>query len=505
MATSLASALEWWAQTEGDRSAIVVGDDEITFRGLQDWTSRFARHLSEQGVRPGERVGLLGGNSMEWCAAALGVLKAGAVLVPLNPRLVAAELHKILQEAGAGTVLNDAAFRPVVDELVTLGSDLRVIGFDTLAEQRHGGRDDFAVEVAPDDPTMVLFTSGTTGLSKGVICTNRTLLSIVFEACLTEEGLRPKTRTLLALPLAFTPGLVWGLAMNVVLGGMLVVERDFDPSRAVGLIERHAIQAMFGVPLIFDAMAKTPEFADADLSSLKTALTGGAAVPVPLLKAWSEKSVKLRQIYGMTEAGGVATGTLVKDADEHPDTCGTGSIFTKFKVVREDGTECEPGEPGEIVLSGPGVTPGYWQDPDSTASALREGWLHSGDLGVTQEDGRLKFVDRIKDLIISGGINLSPVEIEQVIAQVDDVDEVAVISAADEKFGETPAAIVVANGERNAQRIIDECGRLLADYKVPRYVIFRDEPLPRLPSGKLAKVAIRKEYADIPSTHAKVR
>jgi fatty-acyl-CoA synthase len=286
---------------------------------------------------------------------------------------------------------------------------------------------------------------------------------------------------------------------------MLVVERDFDPSRAVGLIERHAIQAMFGVPLIFDAMAKTPEFADADLSSLKTALTGGAAVPVPLLKAWSEKSVKLRQIYGMTEAGGVATGTLVKDADEHPDTCGTGSIFTKFKVVREDGTECEPGEPGEIVLSGPGVTPGYWQDPDSTASALREGWLHSGDLGVTQEDGRLKFVDRIKDLIISGGINLSPVEIEQVIAQVDDVDEVAVISAADEKFGETPAAIVVANGERNAQRIIDECGRLLADYKVPRYVIFRDEPLPRLPSGKLAKVAIRKEYADIPSTHAKVR
>lgn len=505
MATSLVSALRWWARTKGDETALVVGEDQASFRGLQDWTSAVGRHVQDLGVAPGDRVCVLGANSLEWCAAALGVLKAGAVLVPLNPRLVGAELNKIITEAGAKIVIAEADFQPVLKEVIGLGTELTVVGFNEVADLRGAAGDDFVVEVAPDEPAMVLFTSGTTGLSKGVICTNRQLLSIVFEASLTEEGLRPGGRTLLVLPLAFTPGLVWGLAMSTVLGGLLVIEREFNPSRAVELIDKHRIQALFGVPLIFGAIAKAPEFADADLSSLVSAFTGGAAVPVPLLKAWGSKGVKLRQIYGMTEAGGVATATLVADADEHPDTCGTGSIFTEFKVVREDGTECAPGEPGEVVLKGPGMTPGYWQDPENTAKAIHGGWLHSGDLGLTTEDGRLKFVDRIKDLIISGGINVSPVEIEQVISQIDGVEEVAVISAADEKFGETPAAVVVVNGDTDAARIVEECGKSLADYKVPRYVVFRDEPLPRLPSGKLAKVEIRKEYADIPSSHAKVR
>ncbi|AIJ23297.1 class I adenylate-forming enzyme family protein [Amycolatopsis methanolica] len=505
MSASVVSALRWWARTKGQQAALRVGDDEVGYRGLQDWTSRVARWLAAQGVRPGDRVCVLGGNSVEWCATAVGVLKAGAVLVPLNPRLVAAEIRKITDDAGAVLIIAAPELRSLAEDAAAAGPPLPVAGFAEVAAMRDGPGDDHAVEIGEDDPAMILFTSGTTGLSKGVVCTNRTLLSIVFEASLTEAGLRPGSRTLLVLPLAFTPGLVWGLAMTLVLGGTIVVEREFDPGRAVRLIDEHGIDALFGVPLIFGAMAKSPEFATAQLSSLKTALTGGAAVPVPLLEAWGSKGVKLRQIYGMTEAGGVATSTGVDDAAAHPDTCGTGSIFTEFKVVREDGSACEPGEPGEIILRGPGVTPGYWQDPENTARALREGWLHSGDLGVTTEDGRLKFVDRIKDLIISGGINISPIEIEQVISGLDDVEEVAVISAADEKFGETPAAIVVSRGHRDPHRIVTDCGRLLADYKIPRYVVFRDEPLPRLPSGKLAKVAIRKEYADIPSTHPKVR
>ncbi|NKQ53208.1 long-chain fatty acid--CoA ligase [Amycolatopsis sp. K13G38] len=505
MAASVQSALRWWARTEGEQTAVRVGEDEISYRDLQDWTSRAARALGERGIRPGDRVGVLGTNCMDWCAAALGVLKAGGVLVPLNPRLVAAELHKIVSDAGATAIIAATEFQAVAKEVAALGSSPELLGFDEVATLRAGGTDDFGIEIGADEPAMVLFTSGTTGLSKGVICTNRTLLSIVFEASLTEEGLRPGCRTLLVLPLAFTPGLVWGLSMTVVLGGTIVIEPDFDPGRAVRLIGEQRIDAMFGVPLIFGAMAKAAEFAGADLTSLKTALTGGAAVPVPMLEAWGTKGVKLRQIYGMTEAGGVATSTLAKDAAGHPDTCGTGSIFTEFKVVREDGSECDPGEPGEVILSGPGVTPGYWQDTENTARALRDGWLYSGDLGMRDAEGRLKFVDRIKDLIISGGINVSPVEIEQVISGIDGVDEVAVISAADEKFGETPAAVVVGKGELTAQSIVDGCKRLLAGYKVPRYIVFRDEPLPRLPSGKLAKVAIRKEYADIAREHPKVR
>ena len=505
MSTSLVSALRWWGKTKGDETALIVGEDQVSYSGLHNWTSRVGRSLADRGVAPGDRVCVLGENSLAWCASALGVLKAGAVLVPLNPRLVAAELNKIISDAGAAVVIAENAFQPALEEVTGLGTELDVIGLNQVADLRDGKADDFVVDTDPDDPAIVLFTSGTTGLSKGVICTNRTLLSIVFEASLTEEGLRPGGRTLLVLPLAFTPGLVWGLAMNTVLGGMLVIEREFNPSRAVQLIEKHEIGALFGVPLIFGAIAKAPEFGEADLSSLRSAFTGGAPVPVPLLQSWGEKGVKLRQIYGLTEAGGVATATLVKDADEHPDSCGTGSIFTEFRVIRADGTECEPGEPGEVVLRGPGVTPGYWQDEENTATAIRDGWLHSGDLGVTTSDGRLEFVDRIKDLIISGGINVSPVEIEQVVTGIDGVEEAAVISAADEKFGETPAAIVVRNGDLDAAGVVAACGKQLADYKVPRYVVFRDEPLPRLPSGKLAKVAIRKEYADIPSTNKKVR
>lgn len=505
MAASLTSALRWWARTQGDDTALIVGDDALSYHALQDWTSRVGRHLAEQGVQPGDRVGVLGGNSLEWCAAALGVLKAGAVLVPLNPRLVAPELRTICVDAGAGAVIADAAFEPLVKEVVALGQSLELVGLDVIADLRAGPVDDFVVDVAPDDPTMVIFTSGTTGLSKGVICTNRSLLSIVFEATLTEEGLRPGGRTLLVLPLAFTPGLVWGLAMTVTLGGLLVVEPSLDPARAVDLLERHAISALFGVPLIFTAISQASNFAAADLSALKSAFTGGAPVPVSLLAAWGAKGVSLRQIYGMTEAGGVATGTLVKDAAAHPDTCGTGSIFTEFRVVDADGRDCPPGESGEIVLRGPGMTPGYWNDPATTAQAIQDGWIRSGDLGVTDADGRLKFLDRIKDLIITGGINVSPVEIEQVIGALDGVTEVAVISAPDEKFGETPAAIVVAAEGVDAAAVVEHCNAQLSSYKVPRYVVFRREPLPRLPSGKLAKVAIRAEYRNVVTSHPKVR
>lgn len=509
MATSIASALHWWARKNGDRHAVVLDEEAVTYRALQDWSSRAARRLVDDGVAPGDRVALLGGNSLAWVAAAWGVVKAGGVLVPLNPRLVAAELVTVLGDSGARLVVADPAFEATLKEVAGLGLDVRVLGLDALGALRAGGVDDFRIDRAPEEPVAILFTSGTTGRSKGVVCTNRTLLDIVFENTLNEEGMRPGARTLLVLPLAFTPGLVYGMVMNGVLGGTLVVERDLVPSRAVGLIERHAITTLFGVPLIYQALAAAPEFAGATLSSVRTAIVGGAAVPVSLLRTWAAKGVTLRQIYGMTEAGGVATATWAEEADAHPDSCGSGNVFTEIRLVRDDGSPCAPGEPGEIVMRGPGVTPGYWEDPETTAQAIRDGWLHSGDLGVLDEDGRLTFLDRLKDLIITGGINVSPVELEAVIGAIPGVGEVAVLAAPDERFGETPAAIVTASAGVDpvidAERIVAACGAQLADYKVPRYVVVRQEPLPRLPSGKIAKPALRAEYADLTRTHPKVR
>ncbi|MET8430454.1 class I adenylate-forming enzyme family protein [Nocardia sp. NPDC004860] len=505
MAATIGSALSWWARVKGDQAALVVDGEELSYRQLQDWSSQVARRLIERGVNPGDRVGLLGPNSLIWPVLALGVLKSGGVLVPLNPRLKPAELRKVMDDAGARLALVPSEFAEVVEQTVALGEPFDHIGFPELEALREGGIDDFRIDLPPDAPTALLFTSGSTGLSKGVVCTNRTLLSIVFEASLVEEGLRPGTTTLLVLPLVFTPGLVWGLLMTVVLGGTIVIEPEFKPGRAAKLLAEHEVQALFGVPLIFEAISTAPEFEDADLSALRTAIVGGAAVPRALLERWGKKGVALRQIYGMTEAGGVATATVVEEAGDYPEWCGSGSIFTEIQVVGEDGRRAEPGVEGEIWLRGPGVTPGYWNDPSSTAQALADGWLRSGDLGRQDADGRLQFVDRLKDLIITGGINISPVELERVIGQLDGVEEVAVIAARDERFGETPAAIVKATAQVDEARIIDHCRELVADYKVPRYVVLRDDPLPRLPSGKLAKTQIRAQYKDVADNYEKLR
>lgn len=507
MAATVASAVRWWAKTDGDRSAIVVDDETLTYRELHDWTGRLARRLADEGIKPGDRVGLLAPNCLDWPVTALAILKAGAVLVPLNSRLKPAEVRKVADDAGVTVVIAPTTHHEVAREACAGGRQFGIIDLDSVAAQRTGDPDDFHVDRAPDDPIAVIFTSGSTGLSKGVILTNQTLLSIVLEQTLTEEGFRPGTVSLLVLPLAFTPGLVYGLLQTSVLGGTLVIERELNPSRAVTLIERHRVQTIFGVPLIFDAMARTSEFADADLSSLKTTIVGGAAVPTDLLKTWADKGVLLRQIYGMTEAGGVATATLKSEALEHPGSCGIGSIFTEVQVFAEDGSLATPGQPGEIVVRGPGVTPGYWDDPRSTAMAIRDGWLHSGDLGVSDEAGRITFVDRMKDLIISGGINISPVELEATIATLDGVEEVAVIAAKDARFGETPAAIITLaeNYTFDAETVVAHCERLLSDYKIPRYVVLRSEPLPRLPSGKIAKKAVRDEYHDVSERYPRAR
>lgn len=508
MAATVASALRWWARTKGDQTAVVVDGEEISYRQLQHWSSRLARRLAADGVRPGDRIGLLAANCLHWPVVALAVLKTGAVLVPMNARLKAAEIRKIADDATVSGVIAATAQFPAALEAGGSGTPFTLWNLDIADTDIDGAADDFALEIEPEAPIAVIFTSGSTGLSKGVILTSRTLMGMVLENTLTEPGFAPGTVTLLLLPLAFTPGLVYGLLITTVLGGTLIVEPDLQPERAVGLIESRRVRSLFGVPLVFQALAGAPNFDTADLSSLQTAIVGGAAVPTDLLQRWSAKGVLLRQIYGMTEAGGVATATRPADALAHPDSCGFGSIFTEVRVIDPDGNPCPPGESGEIVMRGPGVTPGYWGDPQSTAAALRDGWLHSGDLGVCDADGRIRFVDRMKDLIISGGINISPVEIESVIATLDGVAEVAVLAATDPRFGETPAAIVTARAgvaDLDGAAVVRHCESLLADYKVPRYVVVRQEALPRLPNGKLDKQTIRVQYRDVAERFPRLR
>jgi fatty-acyl-CoA synthase len=224
-----------------------------------------------------------------------------------------------------------------------------------------------------------------------------------------------------------------------------------------------------------------------------------------LLEAYRRKGIIIRQIYGQTEAGGNVTMMPAHLALQEPEKCGWGGIFMEVRVVREDGTDCEPGEQGEIIMRTPGMMQGYWNNPEETAKAIRDGWLYSGDLGVLDKRGLLTFVDRLKDLIISGGLNIAAAEVEQVVTEFPGVQEALAIAAPDPKFGETPFVVYHGPKEVDVKALIEHCNANLSNYKVPRYVAFSADPLPRLATGKLSKPAVRELYAGAHETMERVR
>lgn len=279
----------------------------------------------------------------------------------------------------------------------------------------------------------------------------------------------------------------------------------FDPDSALRVLVENKPNTLTGPPIVFEQIARAVGFDDADLSHLTTAHVGGARVPIDLPAKWAQRGVRLRQLYGQTEIGGTATVTLVAEGSDYSEACGCGGVFTKIRVVNPQGVDCAMGETGEILLHGPGMMPGYWRNEEATRAAFCDGWLRTGDLGTLDERGNLIFVDRLKDMIVSGGLKISPAEIESVIQTLPGVIEVAVISAQDVKFGETPAALITTSGGLSESDVVAHCNLLLADYKVPRYVVLSDEPLPRLASGKISKSQLREEFGDIADRYVRVR
>ncbi|MFC3241596.1 class I adenylate-forming enzyme family protein [Gordonia humi] len=435
-----------------------------------------------------------------------GAFKVGAIVAPFNHRMVPRELAELVADCEPAVVYCDAASRPRIDEVAADGR-FSVLAFaETVTPLRAGGRPP-AARLSPDlaSPTAIVFTSGTTGRPKGVIFTHASIAGVMHDWMLMESVTPGRLRPLLVLPLFTAGGLVWGVCRTIHGGGTLLLQPGFDPAEALRVLVEEKADTFTGPPILFEQIAKVPDFADADLSHVTTAHVGGAPVPVALFEQWRPRGVLLRQLYGQTEIGGSATVTVNADAPGHPEKCGRGTVFTRIRVVDSDGVDCPAGTPGEIMLRGPGMTPGYWRNEEATASTLVDGWLRTGDLGVLDDTGRLTYVDRIKELIISGGLNISPAEIETVISGLDGVIEVAVLAAADEKFGQTPAAIVVARDGVTAEAIVAHCTERLADYKVPRYVVVSTEPLPRMASGKIDKHVLRAEHADIADTHERVR
>jgi fatty-acyl-CoA synthase len=493
MTELVTDGLSYWARQAPGRPAVVFdGTDLVDYQSLDRWTDAAARYHAEAGLRAGDRIGIIGDNSLEWVVAAIGALKLGAIVVPFNSRFTPDELRYLVDDSGPAMVLADDACR---DRMAAAAGSaaLRPLGaFTGLRHQRAAPAP--RPPAGPDDITQIVYTSGTSSRPKGVLFTHRSTFNLIADFAFAEPALRPGARIIYVLSMSGAPGLLWHILHPLTRGLSIYYERGFEPARTLRRLEEAKIQIMAGVPVLFEQMAALDGFAAADLSSLELVTIAGARAPVPVIRAWLDQGVLLRQAYGMTELGGISTLNPAEQAVDRPESVGRGTVFTRHRVVRPDGTDCDPEEPGEIIVSGPGVTPGYWRNEAAYAEAMRDGWFHSGDVGARDADGFIRVVDRLKDIIITGGYNVAPSEIEAVISELPAVIEVCVVSMADAKFGEAPAAVIYATEAITAEQVTAHCRERLAGYKVPRQVIIEDQPLERMASGKIARRTIRDAH-----------
>lgn len=493
------SALRWWAKNRRDVVALSLGGDDVTYGAWAGWIDRVAKRLEEIGVQPGDRVNACAANSLEYCTLAMAAMRVGAIIAPLNIRFTAHELAEIVEDHGSRLIFCDDA----QDEKLA-GFGVPVHSMTEITSLRHGDAATPAHDPDPDACVIIISTSGSTAKPKGVMYSHRTMLSYITANAMEDGALRDGGGVIVVAPLATSAGMVQ-LVHYSVLGCTLYLEPVFDAQLFLDILVDRKIVSFGGAPAFFERIAALPTFAEADLSALKVLTVGGARVTKPLFDAWAAKGKHIRQVYGQTEAGGNSTVMPAALAAEHPEKCGWGGIFTEHKIIDADGNELPPNTEGQILIRGPGVMLGYWNNPQATAETLRDGWLHTGDIGTIDENGLITFVDRLKDIIISGGLNISAAEVERAVIEFPGIEECAVIAAKDDRFQETPLAVVYAPGGVEVAALIAHCNQRLADFKVPRYVAVREAPLPRLATQKISKPALRVEFAEAHLTLPKVR
>ena len=485
--------LRRWAKQTPDRPAFVLDGNEIlTYAELEAWSDGLAEHLQSLGVKPGDRVAVTGANSLGWLPAAFGILKAGAIEVPINDRFVRRELIEVVERITPTVILADEERREVLGEVGVPVLDLGDLDF-----ARGGAREGWQrAEVSSDAPALIVFTSGTTGIPKGVVFGHGRQCEKFGEFYIANPGCNLDARILMPFSIHAAPGSQWGIFLATLAGGTMYFFRKFDAQKALEVIERDRLTLLLGMPVLYEQICRLPGFADADLSAVGFATVGGARMQPEITRAWRDKGIAIRQLYGMTEVGGTGIVATEADAQIEPDSCGRGMPWMRIRIVDEKGQDCPPGVQGQVLMRGPGMMLGYWQDEEATAKAIdAEGWMHTGDIAVIDEAGFFFFVDREKDIIISGGFNISPSEIERIVMRYDKVLEVSAFPVPDEKFGEVPGAAFHASAPVDTAQLFDHCKENLAGFKLPRHLFQHDGPLPRMVSNKIDRRALVKLYA----------
>ncbi len=495
---NLATLLTDSAQRDPDHVAIKLDDVELTYAQLDEASARVAGLLAERGVGRGDRVGVMLPNVPYFPVCYFGILRAGATVVPMNVLLRRREVAFYLQDPGAKLLF---AWEGFADDAKAgaeeAGAECVLVErgkFEELLESVEPARE--VADTDGEDTAVILYTSGTTGTPKGAELTHSNLARNA-EVTRSLFDFDASTVTLGALPLFHSFGQTCGLNATIAGGGTLTLIPRFEPGKALEIVGRDQVNVFQGVPTMYGAILHHPERQGFDTSTLRLCASGGAALPVELLRAFEQEfGCKVLEGYGLSETSPVASFNH-PDRERKPGSIGTPVEGVEMKVVDDDGGEVAQGEVGEIVIRGHNVMKGYWNRPDATAETIRDGWFHSGDMAKIDEDGYFFIVDRKKDMIIRGGYNVYPREIEEVLYEHPAVREAAVLGVPHDEYGEeVAAAVALKDGESvSAEELRDFVKDQVAAYKYPRRVWFVDE-LPKGPTGKILKREIEDPSQD---------
>lgn len=491
------------AEKYPNKEALFFEQEALTYQELAESIDRLTNGLIRLGIKQGDRVGLLLPNSIPFVMAYLSIVKCGGIVVPLNVLFKAAELKYILEDSGASLLITSSYFLPVIEQIspqINSLNNIVMVGEETkgkfisFAELLNKGENSSpSVDIKDtEDIAAILYTSGTTGRPKGAMLTHSNLLSNVNSICQALKC-NDKDRFLCVLPLFHSFAATVCMLEPLYIGGSIVIVTKFNPEEVLRIIADKRVTIFAGVPSMYTLWANMLGL-KLDFSSWRLCISGGAALPVEVMRRFEEKyPVLIYEGDGPTECS-PATSFNPIDGKRKPGSIGLPILEVQMKIVDDNDNDLDPEQTGEIVVKGPNVMKGYWNLPEETAQALKGGWFHTGDIGKVDEEGYFYITDRKKDMIIVGGMNVYPREVEEVLYAHTKVKEAAVIGINDELRGEVPKAIIALKDskERVEEReIINFCRERLANFKVPKVVEFR-ESLPKTATGKILKRALRE-------------
>jgi fatty-acyl-CoA synthase len=483
--------IQKWAYTHPDRTAVITDNEKVSYRQLDKMIDSAAAKIQEKlHGRKGERIAILSHNRIEYIVLLFAVAKAECVAVPLNIRLSTKELVFQLNDSGSKMIVAEKENEEFAASLVEQTELECLEHMEELCQGSSAESSNFESTIDEEAPYIICYTSGTTGKPKGAVLTQGNMFWNAINNKLAID-LTSEDRCIVLLPLFHIGGIGLFAFPSLFSGGTIVIPGKFEPEKALSMIEEHKVTIVMGVPTIHQALLTSPSFNTADLSSVRWFYNGGAPCPRELIDAYFDRGFLFGQGFGMTETSPTLFMLTKEDAPRKRGSIGKPVLFSEYKLIDSEGREAEKGVVGELAVKGPNIMKEYWNRPNATNEALKDGWLLTGDLAKADDEGFLFIVGRKKEMIISGGENIYPLEVEQVISQIKDVAEVAVVGQADPLWGEVPAAFIVKeNGSVLTEcDVLDYCQGYLAKYKIPKKITFLKE-LPKNATGKIQKTQL---------------